>query len=198
MSSSKSISKRMEQPHVLGTGSNYRTPVKLGTRRRKDRVNVPLLGQELRRRELLKRKDAFDVKDQAKVNQSEDIDIDDAPIASSSSADDWQDVIEMDDITTRHIYILTPPPYKQRYSRHVLSQGLRVPKKHNLREDAMHQYNEWKKLMPSLVKPMLDFLSKTSGKPSNPNITMPPCNKCDGRRTSPLLCLFWDHKSCIL
>lgn len=188
----------MEQPYVLGTGSNYRTPVKLGTRWRKDQVSVPLLGQELRRCELLKHKDAFDAKDRAKVNQSEDIDIDDAPIASSSSADDWQDVVEMDNITTRRIYILTPPPYKQRYSRHVLSQGPQVPKKHNLREDAMHQYNKWKKLMPSLIKPMLDFLSKISGKPSNPNISMPPCNKCNGWKTSPLLCLFWDCKSCIL
>ena len=182
----------MEQSHVLGTGSNYRTPVKLGTRQWKDWVSILLLGRELRRCELLKHKDAFDTKDQAKVNQSEDIDIEDAPIASSSSADDWQDVVEMDDITTRCIYILTPPPYKQWYSRHVPSQGPRVPKKHNLREDAMHQYNEWKKPMPSLIKPKLDFLSKTSGKPSNPNMTMPPCNKCNRWKTSPLLCLFWD------
>ena len=52
------------------------------------------------------------MKDWAKVNQSEDINIKDAPIASSSSADDWQDIIETDDITTRHIYTVTPPPYK--------------------------------------------------------------------------------------
>ena len=71
-----------------------------------------LLGQELRRHKLLKHKDTFNAKDQAKVNQSEDIDIEDAPIISSSSADNWQDVIETDNITTRHIYILTPPPYK--------------------------------------------------------------------------------------
>ena len=185
MTSSKSISKRMEQPHVPGTGSNYRTPVKLGTRRRKDQVAVPLLGQELRRRELLKRKDAFNAKDWAKANESEDI-------------DNWQDVVDTDDLPAHHtVYISTPPPHK-RYSRHTLSNSLRVPKKRNLREDAIHQYNEWKRIIPSLVKPMLDLLTKTSGKPSNTNITMPPCNKCDGRKTTPLLCLFWDRKSCIL
>ena len=75
---------------------------------------MPLLGQELRRCELLKHKDTFNAKDQAKVNQSEDIDIEDAPIASSSSADDWQDFVETDHITTRRIYISTPSPYKQR------------------------------------------------------------------------------------
>ena len=199
MTSSKSISKRMEQPHVPGTGSDYRTPVKLGTRRRKDRVAVPLLGQELRRRELLKCKDAFDVKDQAKANESEDIDMDKSPpIESFTNADDWQDVIDTDDLPTHHtVYISTPPPHK-RYSRHTLSNSLRVPKNRNLREDAIHQYNEWKRIIPSLIKPMLDLLTKTSGKPSNTNITMPPCNKCKGRKTTPLLCLFWDRKSCIL
>ena len=85
MTSSKSISKKMEQPHVPGTGSNYRTPVKLGTRRRKDRVAVTLLGQELRRRELLKRKDAFDAKDRAKANESKDIDMDESPPIESST-----------------------------------------------------------------------------------------------------------------
>ena len=110
----------MEQPHVPGTGSNYRTPVKLGTRRRKDRISVLLLGQELRRHELLKLKDMFDAKDQAKANQREDIDMEDAPIASSSDADDWQDVVETD---VRVYQIPSPPPYKQ-YSRHILNQGL--------------------------------------------------------------------------
>ena len=61
----------------------------------------------------------------------------------------------------------------------------------------LHQYNEWKKLIPSLVKPMLEYLSKTSGKPLNINITMSPCDKCNGRKTSPILCLFWDRKPCI-
>ena len=44
---------------------------------------------------------------------------------------------------------------------------------------------------------MLDYLSKMSGKPLNINITMSPCDKCDGRKTSPILCLFWDRKPCI-
>ena len=157
---------------------------------------MPLLGQELRRHELLKLKDAFDAKDQAKANQHEDIDMEDAPIASSSDADDCQDIVETDDIPgTKHIYITTPPPYKQPYSSHtVSSQGPQLPKKHNLREDALHQYNEWKKVIPSLIKPMLDFLSTTSGKPSNANINMPLCNQCDGKKTLPILCLFWDCK----
>ena len=46
--------------------------------------------------------------------------------------------------------------------RHTLSNSLQVPKKHKLREDAIHQYNEWKRIIPSLVKPMLDLLTKTS------------------------------------
>ena len=74
---------------------------------------MPLLGQELRRCELLKCKDAFNTKDQAKVNQSKDIDIEDTPIASSSSANDWQDVVEMNDITTRCIYIHFDPTLLQ-------------------------------------------------------------------------------------
>ena len=176
----------MEQPHVPGTGSNYRTPVKLGTRRRKDWISVLLLGQELRRHELLKLKDAFDAKDRAKANQREDIDMEDAPIASSSDADDWQDVVETD---VRVYQIPSPPPYKQ-YSRHILNQGPRVPKKRNLRADVMHQYDVWKTLIPTLVKPMLDFLSKTSGKPSSIDISMPLCNQCDGEKTSPVLCFF--------
>ena len=122
--------------------------------------------------------------------------MEDAPIMSSSDADDWQDIVETDDIPgTKHIYITTPPPYKQPYSRHIVpSQGPQVPKKHNLREDTLHQYNEWKKVIPSLIKPMLDFLSTTSGKFSNANINMPLCNQCDRKKTSPILCLLWDHK----
>lgn len=175
--SSKSISKRMDQPHVPGTGTNYRTPVKSGTRRRKDRVNVPLLGQELRRRELLKLKDAFDAKDRAKIKQSQDIIMEDAPIASSSDADDWQDLVETDDIPKYYIH-----------------QDPRTPKKRSLREDALHQYDIWKKLIPSLVKPMLEYLSKTNGKPSSASITMPLCHRCNGDKTLPVLCLFWDRK----
>ena len=104
---------------------------------------MPLLGQELRRCKLLKLKDAFNTKDWAKANQHKDIDMEDAPIMSSSDADDWQDIIETDNIPgTKHIYITTPPPYKQPYSRHIVpSQGPRVPKKCNLREDTLHQYN---------------------------------------------------------
>ena len=137
---------------------------------------MPLLGQELRRRELLRRKDAFDVKDQAKASQCKDTDMEESPI-ESTNANDWEDVVDTDDVPTNHIYISTLPPYKQQYSRHILSEGSRVPKKHNFREDALHQYNEWKKLIPSLVKPMLDYLSKTSGKPLDINITMLPCDK---------------------
>lgn len=189
MTASKSISKRMDQPHVPGTGTDYRTPVKVGTRRRKDRVPVPLLGQELRRRELQKLKDAFDAKDRAKANQRQDIFMEDAPIASSSDADDWQDIPDS------HIHqVPAPPPFKLRSYGNSQNQGPRAPKKRNLREDAMHQYDAWKKLIPSLVKPMLDFLTKTSGKPSSANISMPLCNKCDGEKTSPVLCLFWDRK----
>ena len=190
MMSSNSISKRMKQLHIIGTVSNYRTPVKLGTRWQNDQVSVPLLGQELRRHELLKCKDTFDAKYWAKENLGEDIE--NAPITSSSGGDNCKDVVEIDDIPTKHIYIWSPPPYKQQYSRHVLSQGLQVP---NLREDAMHKYNEWKELMPSLMKPMLNFLPKPSCKPSNTNITMQPCNKCDGGKT---LCLFGDCLLCIL
>ena len=94
----------MEQPHIIiGTGSNYRTPVKLGTRRQKDQVIVPLLGQELRRHKLLKCKDTFDAKYWAKENISEDIE--NAPITPSSGADNCKDVVETDDIPTKHIYI---------------------------------------------------------------------------------------------
>ena len=186
----------MEQPHVPGTGTNYRTPVKSGTRQWQDQVTVLLLGQELWRHKLLKLKDAFDAKDKAKSNQSWDVIKEDAPIVSSSDADDWQDVIEIDDVPgTKHIYTTIPPPYKQWYSRHIIpSQGPWIPKNCNLREDMMHQYNVWKELIPTLVKPMLDFLSKTSGKPSRADISMPLCNQCDGEKTSPVLCLFWDHK----
>ena len=186
MRASKSISKRMDQPHVPGTGTNYRTPVKLGTRRRKDRVNVPLLGQELRRRELLKLKDEFDAKDRAKLSQSQDIIMEDDPIASSSDADIWQDIVDMDDIPDTHKHQIP--------ARDTVDQGPRTPKKRNLREDAMHQYDVWRKLIPSLVKPMLEFLLKTSGKPSSVSISMPLCNKCDGEKISPVLCLFWDRK----
>ena len=80
---------------------------------------MPLLGQELRRCKLLKLKDALDAKDQAKANQCEDIDMEDAPIVSSSDADDWQDVVETDICIYQ---IPSPPPYKQ-YSRHILNQG---------------------------------------------------------------------------
>ena len=166
MESSISISKRMEQPHVPGTGSNYRTPVKPGTRQWKDQVSVPLLRQELKRHELLKSKDMFDGK-QAKANQCKDIDMEDAPIVSSSDPDNWQDIVETE-TSLPGIYILTPPPDKQQYSRYIIpSQGLQIPRKHNLREDVTHQYDVWKKLIPTLVKPMLDFLSKISDKPSS-------------------------------
>ena len=180
MTSSKSISKRMEQPHIPGMGSNYRTPVKLGTRLQKEWVSVPLLGQELQRHELLKCKDTFDTKDRAKLNQSQD------------DANNWQDIIETDDICVYQIP--SPPPYNQQYSKHILNQGPWVPKKHNLREDMMHQYNIWKMLIPTLVKLMLAFLSKTSGKPLSVDISMPLCNQCDREKTSPVLCLFWDHR----
>lgn len=156
---------------------------------------MPLLGQELRRRELLKRKDVFDAKDKAKADESYDSIMEEPPIVSSGDGDDWQDVIDPDDIPDSHIHQNpAPPPFKLGPYGNVLTQSPRVPKKRNLREDAMHQYDEWKKLLPSLVKPMLDFLSKTSGKPSNANISMPPCNKCDVKKTSPILCLFWDRK----
>ena len=130
---------------------------------------MPLLGQELRRREPLKHKEAFNAKDWAKASQCKDTDMEDAPIVSSSDPDDWQDIIETDDIPTKHTHILTPSPHKQWYPRPIPDQGSRVPKKHNLREDTLHQYNKWKKLIPSLVKPMLDYLSKMSGKPLNIN-----------------------------
>ena len=67
---------------------------------------MPLLGQELRRCELLKLKDVFDAKDWAKANQREDIDMEDDPITSSSDADDWQDVVETD----IHVYQIPSPP----------------------------------------------------------------------------------------
>ena len=82
-----------------------------------------LLGQELRRRELLRRKDAFDAKDQAKASQCKDTDMEESPI-ESTNANNWEDVVDMDDVPTNHIYISTLPPYKQQYSRHILSEGL--------------------------------------------------------------------------
>ena len=190
MKSSKSLSKRLDQPHIPGIGTDYRTLVKLGTRRRKDRAIVPLLGQELRRRELQKLQDAFDAKDRAKSLQSRDIVMEDAPIASSSDADDWQDIPASD----LHP-ISSPSPYQPRFfGKTILGRAPRTPKKRNLREDAMHQYEVWKKLLPSLVKPMLAFLSQTSGKPLSTSITMPMCDLCHGEKSSPVLCLFWDRK----
>ena len=58
----------------------------------------------------------------------------------------------------------------------------------------MHQYDIWKKFIPTLIMPMLDFLSKTSGKPSSVDTSMPLCNRCDEEKTSPVLCLVGDHK----
>ena len=112
----------MEQPHILRTGSNYRTPVKLGTRWRKDQVGVLLLGQEFRRHELLRRKDVFNAQDQAKASQCKDTDMEESPI-ESTNANNWEDVVDTDDIPTNHIYISTLLPYKQQYSRHILSEG---------------------------------------------------------------------------
>ena len=65
------------------------------------------------------------MKDQAKANESKDIDMDESPpIESSTNADDWQDVVDTDDLPAHHtVYILTPPPHKQ-YSRHTLSNSL--------------------------------------------------------------------------
>ena len=46
------------------------------------------------------KKDAFYAKDQAKENESEDIDMDKSPpIESSTNTDDWQDVVDTDDVT---------------------------------------------------------------------------------------------------
>ena len=144
MKSSKSLYKRVDRPHIPGIGTDYRTPVKLGTRRRKDRAIVPLLGRELRRRELQKLQDAFDAKDRAKSLQSQDIVMEDAPIAS----DDWQDIPAGD----------LHPISTILWQNHSRSSSTNAQKR-NLREDAMHQYEVWKKLLPSLVKPMLAFLS---------------------------------------
>ena len=60
------------------------------------------------------------MKDQAKAGQCKDTDMEESPI-ESTNANDWEDVVDTDDIPTNHIYILTLPPYKQQYSRHNVS-----------------------------------------------------------------------------
>ena len=176
MKSSKLLSKRLDRPYIPGIGTDYRTLVKLGTRWWKDRAIVLLLGQELRRHKLQKLQDTFDMKDRAKSLQSQDIVMEDAPIVSFSNVDNWQD------IPTGDLHLISSPSLYQPwfFGKSILNQAPWMPKKHNLREDTMHQYEVWKKLLPLLVKPMLALLLQTSGKPSSTSITMPMCDWCHG------------------
>ena len=52
----------------------------------------------------------FDTKDWANANQSEDIDMEESPpIESFTNANNWEDVIDTDDIPTNHIYVHFDP-----------------------------------------------------------------------------------------
>lgn len=186
-------------PRLPRPGADYkRTPLKRRNARRKDQSIVSLPLRDLRLRELQKRLDALDALDalaaQEREEQTQDaMPVDEAPIASSSNAADWEDLPDS------HIHqVPTLPLAKRRQWPVIDKQEARAAKKRNLKEDAVKQYAAWTKLMPSLVKPLLDFLSKASGTPSPTSANIQACTTCDGQKTSRVLCLFWDRKPFVL
>ena len=125
--------------------------------------------------------------DAQKREEDNDIIMEDVAMAESSS--DWEE------IPNYHIHQIPMLPLGKQRSLSLLDhQHAQPAQKHNLKEDTINQYVAWTKLIPSLVKPLLNFLSKTLGTPSPTSVKMPRCSMCDGQKTAPMLCLFWDHK----
>lgn len=67
--------------------------------------------------------------------------------------------------------------------------------------EAQRLYNAWKKLVPTLVLPLLTYLNKSAGQPTSNTFEMSPmsCTSCapHTHKTTRILCLFWDRKYCI-
>jgi len=144
-----------------GLGKNYQTPQKPGrTRRLRDSLVVPRPGRDAKRRELLKKLRDLDEKRAA----VEDIDNSD-PFADDSLGVPMEE--ESNWVDEEPMTVSTPSP------------SPRKRKPRNLNQDVEKQYTRWKQILPSLVTPLLAFISASSGKATPGDIEMPPCTLCN-------------------
>jgi hypothetical protein len=92
---------------------------------------------------------------------------------------DWQDE-PVDKPAENHHQMLKDEPKRR--------------KQRDRKADTANQYKAWKKIVPSLVEPLLSYIGQTTAGATPQMVDISACSLCDGQKTSRVLCLFWDRK----
>jgi hypothetical protein len=164
-----------------GLGKNYMSPERPGCHV-KNQLLVSRPGQQSKRDEILKRIHKLDEKTRnlESISSEHTQDVFDTPAADSKM--DWEDesVDKQDEPAEHHHNIPTDKPKRHRL--------------HNHKADILNQYKAWKDIIPSLVEPLLSYISMTSAGTTPQVVDIPECSHCDGSKISRVMCLFWDRK----